>query len=147
MRLVLFLISVMFFAFNLLGQNIIANGDLEDTIPKNFGLKFAKQWNSPSDGSPDYLTNFHTVDFGSPDNFAGYQSARSGIAYLGIITFFSNGLAREYVQNELIRALVKDSIYCFQMYVSIADSMNFATKNSLGLYFSETSIKSTTRVN
>ncbi len=137
----------MFCANSSLAQNIIPNGNLEDTIQKNFGLKFAKEWDSPTNGSPDYLTNFHIVDFGAPDNFAGFQEAKSGIAYLGIITFFSNGLAREYIQNKLIRSLQKDSSYCFQMYVSLADSMNYATKNSLGVYFSETAINSTTRVN
>jgi hypothetical protein len=129
-------------------QNLISNGDLEDTIPKNFDLKFAKGWDSPTNGSPDYLTKYHSIDFGAPDNANGYQRARSGIAYFGLVIILLDGKElREYVQTELNDTLEKDSIYCFQMYVSLADSMNYATRNSLGVYLSTNQTNSTTRIN
>ena len=42
-----------------IAQNLIQNGDLEDTIPRPFGYKFAKFWDIPTDGSPDYMSGFH----------------------------------------------------------------------------------------
>ncbi len=50
-------------------------------------------------------------------------------------------LFRECIQNELADVLVQDSTYCLQLFVSLADSMIYASKNKLGVYFSNNQIR------
>ncbi len=130
----------MFCAFDLSAQNLIPNGDLEDTIPKNFDLKFAAEWDSPTNATPDYYTEYHNNlnNRGVPYNLNGFQQPKSGIAYVGFLVFSKpNPDFREYLQNQLVRELKKDSVYCFQVYVNLADSFTYATRNTLGVYFTD----------
>ncbi len=143
---VLFLLLLITSTHILIGQNLIQNGDLEDTIPRPFGYKFAKFWDIPTDGSPDYMSGFHNGfdnRFGVPMNFAGYQNGKLGISYIGFQSVSFNSLdRREYIQNKLRYDLKKDSIYCLQFYISLGDSSRLATKNSLGVFFSNFRIDS-----
>jgi hypothetical protein len=131
-------------------QNIIPNGNFEDTASSFFGSVKAENWDTPTNGSPDYLTPFHQDNFpklSAPNNFPGYQEAKSGIAYSGLIIYslFANNDSkryREYLQNRFTKPLVQDSLYCLQLYVSLADSQLFASKNKLGVYFSQNQVGS-----
>src|SRR5690606_11925117 len=82
--------------------------------------------------------------FYAPDNFVGYQGARTGTAYAGIMLYHlwgnNSNPRREYMQVKLKRTLEFDSTYCFQLYISLADSMHFASKNMLGVYFSSNAV-------
>lgn len=131
-------------------QNLIPNGSFEDTIHRNFGLKFPRSWVIPNSTSHDYYTPFHNSnkpDFGSPQNVAGFQAASSGQGYMGIIIYslYANNSTkryREYIQNQLTDTLKKDSVYTLELYVSLADSMRYASKGILGVYFSNNVISS-----
>jgi hypothetical protein len=154
MRLFLALLVFVFCLRSSPAQNLIQNGDLEDTIPKSFGLKFPKYWDSPTDASPDYFSEYHNGialnQFFVPMNFVGFQSPKSWKSYLGFsVISFNSPTIREYIQNELQERLKNDSVYCFQMYISLADSFSLATKNSIGVYFSDFKIDSNffTRLN
>ena len=146
LRAIIFLI---FCPFILKGQNIIPNPSFEDTLKKTTPLYVPKNWITPSNGSPDLLTIYNNGNNnrGVPNNNFGVQKPHTGIAYAGLIiyTLAQNNDSkrfREYLQNKFIKALVKDSIYCLQLYVSLADSFPFASKNKLGVYFSQNQISS-----
>ena len=51
------------------------------------------------------------------------------------------------MQAQLKQALVKDSSYCFEIHMSLADSSNFASRGQLGVYFSNTAVYSNTFLN
>ena len=138
---------VVFFFLNTIGysQNLIPNPSFEDTLRKRTPNYALRNWTSPNLGSPDYLTPFNdsTLTFPrtAPNNFFGFQKAEDGVAYIGLlINSITNHILREYVQVKLAKTLEKDSTYCFQIYVSLSDSMHYASKNQLGVYFSRNSI-------
>jgi len=123
-------------------QNIVQNGNLEDTSTFQTGKIKANYWNSATKGTPDFLYPNSDPLFSSPQNFMGYQLAKSGLGYFGIVgQYFFGSNTREYIQNELLDSLKKDSTYCFQMYLSLADSMHYAIKNNVGVFFSEKKLK------
>ena len=146
MKNCLLILLIIFCAISGITQNIINNPSFEDTLHDNFGLLKARYWNVPTISSPDllHLNNIHPWKI--PQNFSGYQSARDGVSYYGFFSFVKNGdNGREYIQNQLKRALLRDSIYCFQAFVSLADSSNYALKNEIGAYFSRNPINSSVR--
>jgi len=126
------------------GQNIIQNGSFEDTARSGFGTLKSNHWGTPTVGStPDFFHSSRTSTiYRVPQNYSGFQNAIDGNAYFGIMgydLFLSE--TREYIKNRLLDSLKKDSTYCFQMYVSLADSMTYAIKNNLGVFFSRNNIK------
>jgi len=131
------------------GQNIIQNGSFEDTLRNGRGGLRSNYWGTPTVGStPDFFhPNNSSTFFRVPQNYNGYQNAKHSLAYYGLIAygFRLSGFPdnREYIQNDLLDSLKKDSTYCFQMYVSLADSMHYAIKNNLGVFFSEKKLKLT----
>jgi hypothetical protein len=128
---------MIFCACNLQAQNIIFNHSFEDTIQGNFGIIKAKGWSSPTNGSPDLIDSLSRPEYHMPQNYMGYQLAQDSNRYYGIVVFSKDrNNAREYIQSQLIKSLEKDSTYCFQLFISLADSTNYAIKNNLGVYFS-----------
>lgn len=145
-----FLLFLIFCPLLLDGQNIIPNGNFEDTIPSFFGTVSAKNWVNPTNGSPDYITPYNSQTWIAPNNFAGYQKANSGLAYMGFIIYTNYTLfttakrRREYIQTKLKETLQMDSTYCLQLFVSLADSFRYASRNQLGIYFSNSEVNANT---
>jgi hypothetical protein len=79
----------------------------------------------------------------APSNFAGFQYARTGIAYAGLATYVAPFTAipeyREYIEGVLADTLKAGHIYCVSFYVSAADRCKFIT-DAIGAYFSVDSI-------
>lgn len=129
-------------------QNIIPNPSFEDTTTIQFGTIYYDSWKTASKGSPDYFSPYNSPSvIDVPSNFPGYQEPKTGVAYAGLIIYslFANNDSkryREYLQNRFTKPLVQDSLYCLQLYVSLADSQLFASKNKLGVYFSQNQISS-----
>ncbi|NBG65862.1 T9SS type B sorting domain-containing protein [Acidiluteibacter ferrifornacis] len=139
------------------GQNLIPNYSFEDTVPIPPGTPYyyhiATDWTTANQGSPDYFSPKNKeigvpggfFSNGMPLNVVGYQYPKTGIAYMGLVL---NGYAtnpdvlREYLQARLKQTLKKDSIYCLQFYISLADSCQLASRNQLGIYFSNNAISS-----
>ncbi len=106
----------------------------------NFGITLAEGWSSPTDGSPDFMDSLSRSEYHVPQNIGGYQYAQDSSRYFGMVIFSKISInAREYIQGELQRLLIKDSTYCFQLFISLGDSSNYAVKNNLGIYFSPNS--------
>jgi len=130
------------------GQNIILNGSFEDTLKLTTQLYLPRYWHPANQASPDLFTPYNSVqDWTPPVNFAGNQQPKSGKAYAGIKIYTLNApnnskRNREYLRNRLSRSLEKDSLYCIRLFVSLADSFPYASKNKLGIYFSRNKISS-----
>jgi gliding motility-associated-like protein len=95
-----------------------------DTVWHDDPLDFDKvqQWMSPNYVTPDYFnacqTDVLSFRVSVPANFAGFQYAKTGQAYMGIIAyknnipFAPNGTAWEYIQTRLVSPLEAGAIYC-----------------------------------
>ena len=102
-------------------------------------------WFLPSSGSSDFFSTqpncMYTLS--APSNFAGFQYARTGIAYAGLATYVAPFTAipeyREYIEGVLADTLKAGHIYCVSFYVSAADRCKFIT-DAIGAYFSVDSI-------
>lgn len=109
-------------------------------------IKYAIPWFNPTLLSPDYhnacdITGVVSV----PSNWIGNQNANTGIAYAGIgVAGYSGG--REYIEVPLTSSLQAGKIYCGEFYVSLADSVNYAT-DDIGMYFSNGNISGNTIYN
>lgn len=134
-------------AVNGMGQNLVPNPSFEDTVSCPVSLSeinATTYWFNPNIHSPDYFNScsdtseFYSVNV--PNNYFGYQNARTGIAYAGIGIAGYNG-TREYIGIKLLDSLVTGSKYCVEFYVSLSDSVNYAT-DDIGIYLSNDSIYS-----
>src|SRR5690554_6414935 len=147
----IFITLICFFNFlsrPLSGQNLLPNPSFEDMRPAAFLHPI--YWSAATNEGWNYLTPYNnTYDsrYSAPENVSGYQEARSGKAYIGMslmhlysFTPSKRNTTREYLQTKLKRPLKADSTYCFQIYVSLADSMRYASRGLLGVYFSKTAV-------
>ena len=145
----IFIIFCVFFAFNCKGQNLVLNPSFEDTIPcgsyQGPPQLPCSSWFWASSGSSDFFSEqpncMYTLS--APSNFAGFQYARTGIAYSGLGTYVAPFTAipeyREYIEGVLADTLKAGHIYCVSFYVSAADRCKFIT-DAIGAYFSVDSI-------
>ncbi len=122
-------------------MNLVPNPSFEklSSRPKTVGeLNKAAPWISPTAGTADvFYKGAKDPLIGSPDNQLGSQMARTGENYAGAI-FFKNkeDNSREYLQVELTQELEADEVYCFDMYVSLAELSKYAI-DRIGVYFSD----------
>lgn len=76
---------------------------------------------------------------GVPFNNAGFQKAKSGNAYCGIV-IYSNNLSylnyREYIEVPLKSSLEANACYHLSFYVSLAEQGQFSS-DDIGAYFSD----------
>lgn len=130
-----------------LTQNLVPNPSFEDTVSCPISLSEINSttyWFNPNIHSPDYFNScsdtseFYSVNV--PNNYFGYQNARTGVAYTGVGVAGYNG-TREYIEIKLIDSLATGSKYCVEFYVSLSDSANYST-DDIGIYISNDSIYS-----
>ncbi len=136
-------------------QNLVVNPSFENTSSNcaNFaGEGYTTDllnWDDANSGadscsSPDLFSACNTLPipgFGSPtampSNILGYQYSHTGTHHVGIITHSPGNNYREYIQGKTSTPLVAGQSYCVSMYVSLANTMPFAT-NNLGIRLSST---------
>ncbi|MBI3501333.1 MAG: T9SS type A sorting domain-containing protein [Bacteroidetes bacterium] len=133
------------FRFSLIAQNLVPNPSFEqfDTCPYNGGqINYVKYWYNPTPyASPDYFNACGTLGYNVPNSYLGYQTAKSGIAYAGIVTYTKNSLFpagdnyREYISIALNDTLRGGHRYCLSFYVSKADTAQYIA-NDIGGHFS-----------
>ncbi len=135
------------------GQNLVQNPSFEDTIKRTTAVFLSISWVAANKEGWNYFTPFNNnIDLrgGAPKNFVGFQNAKEGNSYIGIQIYFlgynARSSVREYAQNTLSKALEKDSVYCLRLYMSMADSMIFASKNQLGVYLSANQVSANNRL-
>jgi len=127
--------------------NLVPNGSFESySICPNAGygdIGSASNWYNPTSYSPDYHNSCVTdTIYGNsvPNNWGGFQNAKSGVAYAGLITMTETD-GREYIQVALTDSLVAGTNYTVKFYVSVADSSPYAA-NNIGAYFSTNPVSS-----
>lgn len=130
-------------------QNLVPNGGFEQYSGCPGGgaqvgqLDSALYWINPAPwppgGSPDYFHGCTTGFLNVPNAYFGYQQAHSGEAFCGLILWkFSHSDFREYIEAPLTSALIKDSCYHFEMYISSGD--NVFNTDDIQVYFTDTAI-------
>ena len=136
----------LFLSLNANAQNLVLNPSFEDTIacPTTTAIPMqCEYWYTANIGSPDYFSEQPDIFCGTspvPLSNAGYQYARTGIAYVGLGTFvssiFPNGInRREYIGGELSDTLKQGHEYCVSFYISVAEELKYVT-DGIGLYLS-----------
>ena len=146
MRLIVTILFAFALPFSLLAQkfdhdrNWVTNGDFETLegkkLKRNGGIEYATGWDSPTKQKADIFTEDATPETGIaiPKNFAGEQSALSGINYAGVRWWsYGNKEPRSYIQTKLAKPMKKDSLYCVSYYVNLGDLSKYAT-GELGAY-------------
>ncbi|MBL0053537.1 MAG: T9SS type A sorting domain-containing protein [Bacteroidetes bacterium] len=127
-----------------LSQNLVPNGNFENTIPYNSNpcpacIDSVNPWfMGLNDESPDYFNGQYGLSLlglGVPMNFWGCQFAKSGVAYAGFAPYHPWGFTREYLSVSLLYPLLKNHNYFLRFYVSFADSCKYAT-DRVGAYLS-----------
>lgn len=135
-------ILLFFFSGFCCAQNLVPNPSFEEyydcSMPGYFNN--VKYWVNPTGYSPDYLNPCDPAinGFGVPQNGYGYQNARTGVAYVGLISMIETD-GREYIQTELTEALTAGKQYSVAFYVSLADHSLYSS-NDIGAYFSNTPV-------
>lgn len=150
----LYFVFILFFSSEILNsQNLVPNGDFEQYIgcpTFQYQLDSTKFWINPSAwnmgyfGTPDYYNQCSSGTIVNiPSNYQGFQLARSGTAYAGIITYNSLFEYREYLEVPLTNTLQFNSCYHFEMYVNLSDNSQYTIDN-IGVYLSDTLINGIT---
>lgn len=96
-------------------QNLLPHGHFECGFLEEFECS---KWWPPTISSTD-------IFFGakSDKQGLGYQEPHSKRRHIGILSYTERNVSyKEYYQTKLTERLVKDSLYCVKMYVSLADS-------------------------
>jgi hypothetical protein len=143
-----FLIIVVINSFGLRAQNLVPNGDFEDTLycPQTLShMQAATGWREFR-ATPDFFhscspsTAFPSADV--PDNRLGYQYARSGESYGGFYSFQIPGPGKEFMGIQLTQPLAAGEKYFVTFYVSMAVNYGLGVgmaTNKLGVRFSTVS--------
>jgi hypothetical protein len=123
------------------GQNLVPNPGFENftQCPVGVSQLYTVNWYSPTFASPDYFNTCNTsgiVDI--PQNYFGWESAKTGVAYCGITSNVNDNF-REYIQSQLIDTLITGLNYHVSFYVSLGDSSEYAC-NNIGAYFSPNAV-------
>lgn len=132
--------------------NLLKNPSFEEhhACPEsmlNYGsqlkLSELEDWYIASRGTPDYYQECSAKDeCGVPENMWGYQTARTGDGYVGIVCTNGGrkGNYREYIQTMLRDTLTGGQKYYAEFYISLAEISSFTT-NTIGLYVSKNRIQ------
>lgn len=141
-------IMFLFFALKLNAQtNLAPNPSFEDTLacPVGPGPIPVLDWIAIY-GSPDYFNSVYHSTCGYsgdvPNNFLGYQQARSGNSYMGISTYCAPSSCgpnyREAIQSQMLDTFQLNKKYCVSFFVNLVHNVKYAS-DDIGCYFSTTS--------
>lgn len=123
--------------------NILPNPSFETytSCPTSFGqLNLAPPWDTPNTGTSDYfnacVTGWPPFPVpGVPLSPFGFQTARTGSGFSGLIPYSAAPDYREYLSAPLLAPLVAAQPYTITFYVNLADSASIAI-DRIGAYFS-----------
>ena len=131
------------------GQNLVPNYSFENysNCPTNMTeINYSNNWFQPlPQSTSDYFNSCDvTNNLSVPINVFGYQKARTGNAYAGILLYNQNNW-KEYIETKLISPLNKNSKYCVSFYVSLINTAHWGI-DAIGAYLSKDSILSDTMI-
>ncbi len=154
-----FLIIVLFSFESIAQDNLVPNGSFEEynwcpDYDNGFFITACKEWTMPTLGTSDYFNScstFYDVSlnrymFSVPENYIGYQKARTGNAYVGLL--YSQYLDEfgkysasysEYIQVKLKQKLDGGVFYNLTFYLSNVGAIGLPwaiCANSIGALFS-----------
>jgi hypothetical protein len=126
--------------------NFVPNPDFEDTLACPYfvsQLDYANHWVTTK-YTPDLFHSCNNTSpvntgwIGVPVNARGYQPARSGEAYAGIVSYYeAQADFREAFQTQLTQPLVAGEIYQVGMWVVLMeDYARWAIDGGIGIYIS-----------
>lgn len=150
MRKVLLLICLLISFGFANAQNLVLNPSFESysNCPQGPGaINVVTNWSNPDTATSDYYNSCHTVIAGFsvdvPSNSQGWQQARTGNGYAGLIAVEQSfGLStnyREYIQGQLSAPLQAGQQYCVSFFWSLSNKSVYTSQN-LGVYFSNTQV-------
>jgi hypothetical protein len=132
-------VSFLVFDISLKSQNLVPNGSFEilTECPNSDGqVNLALPWRGLINNSVD-LYNVCSSLYNIPNQYKGYQFARTGNSMAGIITYH-NGIQdfnyREYLETKLLDSLLIDNCYRINFYVNLHNGAKYATSN-FGILF------------
>ncbi len=121
-------------------QNLVPNPSFETyTMCPNSGnqIEYAIPWNAATtNSSTDYFNSCASGISGVPYNL-GFQYARTGNAYAGLIFYVGTNL-REYLQVQLNTAMIPNSVYYVDFYVNLSNVNWSSPCNNIAANFSAT---------
>lgn len=149
MRTAIFALLIFFVPFLKAQQNLVPNPsfELNSSCPDYQDELFkCSNWYIGAE-TPDYYNTCSTtvppLSADVPQNFTGWQQARTGNAYSGIGTGPLNDTSnnqREYIGCKLTDTLISEKKYYVEFYVSLADSSMWGM-DRIGIYFSPNMIQ------
>ena len=146
------LILICFIPMVHLSQNLVPNGDFEESskqLPRNktsiISYIYVDHWIPTSKGTPDYYhpriadwKKFNNVKY--PCVFCDNYDAKHGIGYVGIGTF-GETQEREFIKVKLNESLLVGETYHFEMWVRASHNGSKYFTSGLGAHFSDTIIR------
>ena len=139
------ILALLLFAVTINAQNLVPNPSFENYSYCPNGpsqINALDDWTNPANSSPDYFNSCYAgpplPGQGVPNNGIGYQPARTGEGYVGIIVHGTGTTVREYLQVLLPQPLIAGECYYVEMHTSSAFySSNFEGISNVGVYLSE----------
>lgn len=124
-------------------QNLVPNPSFEDTVfcDNTGSIDQLQNWIIPTSSTPDFLSTCAIGNFNVPSNAYGYQNARTGNSYVGLVSIMNASSSREYIQVELTSHLEAGVEYCVEFYVCTSDSSTYSI-NNIGAFLSPNAISS-----
>ncbi|MCF8258706.1 MAG: gliding motility-associated C-terminal domain-containing protein [Flavobacteriales bacterium] len=135
-------------------QNLVPNPSFENYSSCPIGpgeIGNVISWSTPDSASPDYYNSCYSPLFpfpfipsmDVPSNIQGYQEARTGNGYAGIISheqsFGFNTDYREYLEVQLTQPMIAGQEYCVEFYWTLADKSVYYV-GEIGAYFTPSNI-------
>lgn len=145
-------IFILFWAVQCTAQNLIPNHSFEDTAKILNGFDWPAQWEMAAglNTGPEFYNQYQDTLWTIPKSFFGFQYPQNGTKYAGFVIYLLYRFykpQRDYLQTQLKQTLIADTNYCFQIHVNLPDSMQYASRNQLGIYFSNSKVSSNSNLN
>ena len=137
-KALVFLIPITAFA----QYNYVPNSSFEEYVscPDGYSqMERCSLWKAATSGTSDYLKDCGFISsVGVPSNNIGFQEARTGVSYAGIIAYSQNSIAdyKEYIEVKLKAPLLEGYQYTISYHVSLAETVSTYAIKNLGFVLS-----------
>jgi len=147
-RLRVFAIVFSLFTYTASAQNLVPNPSFENynscpsgraavqSLCASLPYSYIWYWSRRTPAACDYFNSCASASTGVsiPSNFLGTQSAHTGNAYTGFVTYNSGSYDGGCLQSELNTTLSAGHRYFVSFYINLADASSYAS-GDIGAYF------------